>query len=47
MSILWGNSIELSNMILTVNEVGTPAGSEFFGPDDGFKFVVLDITLEE
>lgn len=41
-----GDIIEVGDLMLTVNEVTSPPGDEFSKPDDGNKFVVVDVTLE-
>jgi len=41
-----GDIVEMGDMILIVNEVIYPAGSEFSKPDPGNMFVAVDLTLE-
>jgi hypothetical protein len=41
-----GDVIEIGQMALTVNEVTYPAGDDFNQPDEGKKFVVVDVTFE-
>lgn len=41
-----GDTIEINDMILTINEVSIPPSSGYFGPDEGYKFVVVDLTLK-
>jgi hypothetical protein len=41
-----GDIIEVGDLTLTVNEVTSPPGNEFNKPDEGNKFVVIDVTLE-
>jgi hypothetical protein len=40
-----GESIEMNNMVLTVNEISSPAGDQFTKPTEGYKFLVVDLTL--
>jgi hypothetical protein len=40
-----GESIEMNDMVLTVNEVSSPAGDQFTKPSEGYKFLVVDLTL--
>lgn len=40
-----GETVTLDNLAVTVNEVTYPAGDDFTSPDEGYQFVVLDITL--
>lgn len=41
-----GEQVAIGDMALTVNEVTYPSGDEFTQPDEGNKFVVVDLTLE-
>lgn len=41
-----GDVIEIGDLLLTVNEVTSPSGDEFNKPDEGTKFLVVDVTLE-
>ena len=40
-----GDIIEIGDLTLTVNEVTNPPGDEFNKPDEGYKFVVVDVTI--
>lgn len=41
-----GDVIEVGDLTMVVNEVTYPEGDEFNKPDEGNKFVVVDLTLE-
>ena len=41
-----GDQIQIGDLILTVNGVDYPAGDEFNKPEQGKKFVVVDVTLD-
>jgi hypothetical protein len=41
-----GDVIEIGNLRLTVNDVSSPDGDEFNSPDEGYKFLVVDVTLK-
>ncbi len=41
-----GDVIEIGEMTLTVNEITNPPGDEFSKPDEGHKFLVVDVTFE-
>jgi hypothetical protein len=41
-----GDVVAMGTTMLTVNEVQYPAGDDFNKPNDGFKFLVVDLTLE-
>lgn len=41
-----GDIIEIGTLTLTVNEVTSPAGDDFAKPDEGNKFLVVDLTIE-
>ena len=41
-----GEAIEMGKMVLTINEVASPEGSEYSKPKEGNKFIVVDLTLE-
>jgi hypothetical protein len=41
-----GEAIELGDVVLTVNGVSSPEGNEFSKPDEGFRFIVVDLTVE-
>ena len=41
-----GDPIEVGDLVMTVNEVSEPAGSDFIKPDAGNKFVLLDVSFE-
>lgn len=40
-----GDIIEMGDLTLTVNEVTYPPGDSFNAPDEGKKFVVVDLTI--
>ena len=40
-----GESIEMNDILLTVNEVSIIAGDEFNTPSEGYKYLSLDLTL--
>lgn len=41
-----GDVIEIGNLALTVNEVTNPPGDSFNQPEEGHKFVVVDLTIQ-
>jgi hypothetical protein len=41
-----GDQIEISNLIIQVNQVGYPAGTEIIKPKEGFRFVSVDVEVE-
>lgn len=41
-----GDIIEIGELTLTVNEVTYPQGDDFNKPDEGKKFLVVDLTLQ-
>lgn len=41
-----GDVIEIGDLTLTINEVTYPPGDSFNRPDEGNKFVVVDITIK-
>jgi hypothetical protein len=41
-----GDVVAMGTTILTVNEVQYPAGDDFIKPNAGYKFLVVDLTLE-
>lgn len=41
-----GDVIAMGTTTLTVNEIQYPAGDDFSKPDAGFKFLVVDLTIE-
>lgn len=41
-----GDIIEIGNLTLTVNEVTNPPGDSFNRPNEGHKFVVVDVTIQ-
>ncbi len=41
-----GDVIEIGDLTLTINEVTNPPGDSFNKPDEGNKFVVVDITIK-
>jgi len=41
-----GDVIEIGDLTLTVNEVSSPPGDSFNKPDEGNKFVVVDVTIK-
>jgi len=41
-----GDVIAMGTTNLTVNEVQYPAGDQYNKPNDGFKFLVVDLTIE-
>ena len=40
-----GDIIEMGDLTLTVNEIAFPEGDNFTKPDEGKKFIVVDLTL--
>ncbi|PKN85752.1 MAG: DUF4352 domain-containing protein [Chloroflexi bacterium HGW-Chloroflexi-8] len=41
-----GDVIELGKTTITVNNVTSPVGDQFTKPDDGYKFLIVDLTIE-
>ena len=41
-----GDIVEIGDFTITVNGVSSPAGDDFSKPDEGNKFVVVDVTVE-
>lgn len=41
-----GDSIQIGDIVLTVNEVTTPEASQFAKPEAGKRFLVVDVTIE-
>ena len=41
-----GDQVQIGNLILTVNGVSYPKGDQFNKPKEGYKFVVVDLTIE-
>jgi hypothetical protein len=41
-----GDVIEIGDLTLSVNEVTYPSGDSFNKPDEGYKFVVVDVTIK-
>ncbi|ELZ22339.1 hypothetical protein C475_17543 [Halosimplex carlsbadense 2-9-1] len=41
-----GDTVEFRETRFTPNEVRTSTGGEYFGPDEGNEFVIVDITVE-
>jgi hypothetical protein len=41
-----GETVEIGDIALTVNEVTRPSGDELNQPEEGKTFVVVDLTLE-
>ncbi len=41
-----GDVVDIGNFTLTVNEVFSPPGDDFSQPKDGYKFVAVDVTIE-
>lgn len=41
-----GDAISIGDIIITVNEITFPIGDQFFKPDEGKKFIVIDLTVE-
>jgi hypothetical protein len=41
-----GDVIKADDMTITINEVYTDNGDEFFGPKEGFEFLVVDVMFE-
>ncbi len=41
-----GAPIDLGDKYLTVNSVAWPEGGQFNPPDDGFRYLVVDVTIE-
>ncbi len=40
------DTIEISNLVIKINEVSTPLGGQFIKLSDNYKFLVVDLTLE-
>lgn len=41
-----GESVQVGDLVITVNEVTSPSGEGFNQPDDGYRFVLVDVTIE-
>lgn len=41
-----GDVVEIGSLVLTVNGVTSPAGTDFAKPEAGHKFLVVDVTVE-
>lgn len=41
-----GESVQVGDLVITVNEVTSPPGEGFNQPDDGYRFVLVDVTIE-
>ncbi|WP_322816434.1 DUF4352 domain-containing protein [Chloroflexus sp.] len=41
-----GESVQVGDLVITVNEVTSPPGEDFNQPDDGYRFVLVDVTIE-
>ena len=41
-----GDSVKVGDLVLTVNNVTYPKGDEFNKPKEGYRFVVVDLTIE-
>lgn len=41
-----GESVQVGDLVVTVNEVISPPGDRFSQPDDGYRFVLVDVTIE-
>jgi hypothetical protein len=41
-----GEAIKIGDLVLVVNDVGSPKGDKFNKPKDGQRFVVVDLTIE-
>ncbi|MDR5659013.1 DUF4352 domain-containing protein [Serpentinicella sp. ANB-PHB4] len=41
-----GDKVEIGGINITVNSVRWDEGAEFFGPDEGEKWLAIDVTLE-
>lgn len=41
-----GETVNIQNVNLTVNSISNPDGNEFTKPEDGKKFLVVDVTIE-
>ncbi|WP_322822245.1 DUF4352 domain-containing protein [Chloroflexus sp.] len=41
-----GESVQVGDLVVTVNEVTSPPGDRFSQPDDGYRFVLVDVTIE-
>ena len=41
-----GDSVEINNLILTLNKVFSHSGDQLYQPSEGYKFILVDLTIE-